>query len=322
MVYYEPIFFHPDYKERIWGGTKLKELFNYDIPSDQTGEAWCISGHANGSSVIKNGPLRGKSLAYAWNNHRELFAHQQGEEFPLLVKLLDSKKSLSVQVHPDDTYARDIEGKNYGKTECWYVVDCEEGAEIVFGHHGKNAEELAQMVQKGEWDTLLRKVKVQPGDFYYVPSGTIHAIGAGIQILETQQSSDITYRVYDYDRTGEDGKKRELHLDKSLEVTTIPHRDPNINRTLAYSNDLIKEKLIEEDYFSVFNWKLQGESQELSPSTYLLLSTIEGHGLITIEDDTYEFKKGDHFIIPSTIKSYKLQGDATLIVSHSNQHQE
>ena len=201
-MYNEPIFLQPEYKERLWGGTKLQELFGYSIPSEQTGEAWCISGHANGPNTIKNGPLQGKTLADAWNEQRELFADESGEEFPLLVKILDSSKDLSVQVHPDDTYARELEGENYGKTECWYVIDCEPGAEIIFGHHATNKQELERMVENGEWDGLLRRIEVQPGDFFYVPSGTIHAIGEGIQILETQQSSDITYRVYDYDRVG------------------------------------------------------------------------------------------------------------------------
>ncbi|MBH0230690.1 mannose-6-phosphate isomerase, class I [Halobacillus yeomjeoni] len=319
-MYKEPIFLKPEFKERIWGGTKLNELFHYDIPSDQTGEAWCISGHANGPNTIQNGPLKGKTLAEAWDNHRELFADEKGEEFPLLVKILDSKSDLSVQVHPNDTYAREVEGQNYGKTECWYVIDCEEGAEIIFGHHASDRQELEEMVEKGEWDSLLRSIEVHPGDFFYVPSGTIHAIGGGIQILETQQSSDITYRVYDYDRVGDDGKKRELHLEKSLEVTNVPHKDPEIDRVQDIEADLRIETLIEQEYFSVFHYDLEGRSVELQPETYLLFSVLEGDGEVKTDGKVHSFEKGDHFIIPSTVDTYELEGNASFIVSRSNKN--
>ncbi|KHE70348.1 mannose-6-phosphate isomerase, class I [Halobacillus sp. BBL2006] len=317
-MYNQPIFLQPEFKERIWGGTKLNELFNYDIPSEQIGEAWCISGHANGSNVILNGPLKGKTLADAWREHRELFAGEAGEEFPLLVKILDSKKDLSVQVHPDDTYARETEKQNYGKTECWYVIDCEEGAEIIFGHHASNKQELERMVENGEWEGLLRRIQVHPGDFFYVPSGTIHAIGEGIQILETQQSSDITYRVYDYDRVGKDGNKRELHLDKSLEVTTVPHEDPVIDREKSYDADLVIETLVEEDYFSVYHWELEGRSGELRPGPYLLVSVLEGEGQTLINNRSFSFEKGDHFILPASVETFTMEGNASIIVSRSN----
>lgn len=317
-MYNEPIFLKPELKERLWGGTKLREIFGYAIPSDQTGEAWCISGHANGPNVIQNGPLQGQTLKEAWEEHRELFANESGDEFPLLVKILDSKKDLSVQVHPDDTYAREVEGENYGKTECWYVIDCEPGAEIIFGHHAKNKQEFERMVEKGEWGSLLRTIPVEPGDFFYVPSGTIHAIGAGIQILETQQSSDITYRVYDYDRVGNDGQKRELHLEKSLEVTNTPHKDPSIQRSHSLEAGLRKETLAEEDYFSVYHWTLDGKSNELNRETYQLLSVLDGQGQVVVGESSYSFEKGDHFIVPATMHSFTLEGQATLIVSHSN----
>ncbi|SFG04375.1 mannose-6-phosphate isomerase, type 1 [Halobacillus alkaliphilus] len=317
-MYKEPIFLKPEFKERLWGGTGLKEIFQYDIPSDQTGEAWCISGHTNGSNTIQNGPLAGHNLAKAWEEHRELFAHEEGEEFPLLVKILDAAKDLSVQVHPDDTYAREVEGKNYGKTECWYVIDSKEGSEIIFGHQASNKKELQDLVENEEWERLLRRVPVQPGDFFFVPSGTIHAIGAGIQILETQQSSDITYRVYDYDRVGNDGEKRELHLDKSLEVITVPHKDPYIDRSDAVQSDLRQETLVEEEYFSVFHWQLEGESGELKPNPYLLISALQGTGEVRINQETYSFSKGDHFIIPATVDTFELKGNASLIVSRSN----
>ncbi|MFG6147887.1 mannose-6-phosphate isomerase, class I [Halobacillus sp. B23F22_1] len=317
-MYQEPIFLSPEFKERIWGGTKLRDLFHYNIPSDETGECWGISGHANGPNRIINGPLAGKTLNQAWDSHRELFADEQGDEFPLLVKILDSKKDLSVQVHPDDTYAREIEGENYGKTECWYVIDCEEESEIIFGHYAKSKDELTAMVRDGQWNQLLRRIPVQPGDFFYVPSGTIHAIGEGIQILETQQSSDITYRVYDYDRVRADGQKRELHLDRSLDVTKVPHKDPEVVRDSYLEAGLRFEKLVEEKYFTVHHWDLDGKSNELYPNKYTLISVLTGEGVVTIDSKDYSFKKGDHFIIPATINNYTVSGRAKMITSRSN----
>ena len=317
-MYNEPIFLKPVFKERIWGGTQLHELFNYDIPSDQTGECWGISAHANGPNEIMNGPLAGKTLTEAWEENREQFGDQAGEELPLLVKILDAKKDLSVQVHPDDTYAQEKENEAYGKTECWYVIDCEEGAEIVFGHHATTREELQAMVENGEWDKLLRKVKVHPGDFFYVPSGTIHAIGAGVQILETQQSSDITYRVYDYDRVGADGNKRELHLNESLEVTTVPHEDPQLNRESSKDKGLKEESLVKADYFGVVLWELHGRSPQFRFEKHILVSVIEGKGMVKVGNQRHAVKKGSHFILPTTMAPFELEGKAKMVVSWSN----
>ena len=154
------------------------------------------------------------SLRDVYLKHPELFGNPKAKEFPLLVKFLDANDNLSVQVHPDDGYARKMENDS-GKTESWYVMQADPGAYIIYGHHAKNREELADMIHKGEWDKLLRKVPVKAGDFFYVPAGTIHALTKGCLVIETQQSSDVTYRLYDYDRVGKDGKKRELHTQKS-----------------------------------------------------------------------------------------------------------
>lgn len=136
--------------------------------------------------------------------------------------MLDAAQDLSVQVHPNDEYANAHENGELGKTECWYIIDCQKDAEIIYGHHAKSKEELKAMIQLEKWDRLLRRVKVKPGDFFYVPSGTVHAIGKGILILETQQNSDTTYRLYDYDRKDAEGNLRELHLEKSIEVIDVP----------------------------------------------------------------------------------------------------
>lgn len=316
-MYKEPLFMQPVFQERIWGGKKLKTEFNYEIPSDTTGEAWIISAHPNGPSEIKNGPLKGKTLIDAWKQHGELFNKQGDEEFPLLVKILDANNDLSVQVHPDDTYAQQVEGQPYGKTECWYVLSAEEGAEIIFGHHASSQKEFEQMANSGEWEQLLRRVKVKAGDFVYVPSGTVHAIGKGIVILETQQSSDITYRVYDYDRTDAQGNTRELHLDQAIEVTTAPHQTVETERVEEKNSGLTSTRLVSETYFTVYHWKLDGSVDQQLTSDFLQVSVVEGSAKIEVGNN-YEstIEKGDHFIIPSSLTHYTLTGNAEFIVSH------
>ncbi|WP_407269410.1 mannose-6-phosphate isomerase, class I [Radiobacillus sp. PE A8.2] len=318
-MYKEPIFLQPVFQERIWGGQKLHTEFGYDIPYTHTGEAWVISAHPNGPSEIKNGPLKGKTLIDAWNEHGELFGRDAAsdEEYPLLVKILDADKDLSVQVHPDDTYAREVEGQPYGKTECWYVVSADEDAEIIFGHHANSREELQKMVDEGKWDSLLRKVNVQAGDFVYVPSGTIHAIGKGIVILETQQSSDITYRVYDYDRTDDNGNTRELHLESSIAVTTVPHQAVDIDEQVTYVDDLIVKRLVKETYFTVYHCELSGQAVQKLDNKFLQVSVLDGSAELKVGEDTYSIEKGDHFILPTTIDSYTLSGNATFIASHT-----
>lgn len=314
----EPIFLQPMFQERIWGGKKLRTEFHYEIPNDLTGEAWVISAHPHGPSMITNGPLEGKSLADAWNEHKELFnkkADEQGE-YPLLVKILDAADDLSVQVHPNDQFAREVEGVPYGKTECWYVLSAEEGAELVLGHYAKTEEELAEMIDQGQWDKLLRRVKVKAGDFVYVPSGTIHAIGKGIVILETQQSSDITYRVYDYDRKDAAGNKRELHLEQSKQVTTVPHQDAEVKQTEKVNGGLVEKKLVEEQYFTVYHWELNGHADCEMDKDFLQVSVVDGKAAITIDGTSFDLEKGTHFILPHGVRQFKLDGKAEFIVSH------
>ncbi|EIT83911.1 mannose-6-phosphate isomerase [Fictibacillus macauensis ZFHKF-1] len=317
-MYGEPLFLQPVFKDRIWGGTKLKDVFGYDIPSHTTGECWGISAHPNGPSTILNGPLQGMTLDQAWQKHRGLFGGQSGEDFPLLIKILDAKTDLSVQVHPDDDYAQRVENEAFGKTECWYIIDCEEGAELVYGHHAKSRDEFQTLVNEGKWNELLRTVKIKPGDFVYVPNGTIHAIGAGTMILETQQSSDVTYRVYDYDRRDEHGNKRELHIKKSIEVAMIPHEDADFAPVKRQAGDLHIKKLIQEAYFTVYHWHINGTSHVMDNPLYMLVSVIDGEGEIETQNGVSSIKKGDHFIIPSTVKKFTLRGNATMIASKSN----
>lgn len=317
-MYKEPIFFEPVFQEKIWGGSALKELYDFEIPNDSTGEAWVISAHENGPSLVKNGTLKGKNLVELWNEYPQLFGENTGtEEFPLLIKILDANDDLSVQVHPNDQYANQHEGEQYGKTECWYILDCADDAEIIFGHMADSEEEFRRKVEEGKWNELLKRVKVKKGDFVYVPSGTIHAIGKGIVILETQQSSDVTYRVYDFDRIDQKGNKRELHIEKAIKVTSYPHGVEEQEIIEETIENLKSTQLIAEQYFTVYHWKLNGKAKTPLNKDYLLMSVIEGIGSIVIEEKEFSLKKGDNFIMPATVVEYELHGTVEIIVSHT-----
>lgn len=316
-MYNEPIFLEPVFQERIWGGKRLHSLFGYEIPTDLTGEAWVISAHENGLSKIINGPLADQTLLEAWNEYPALFGKRQVKgDFPLLVKILDATEDLSVQVHPNDDDAKKMENENYGKTECWYVLDCKEDSEIVYGHEAASKEAFRRKIDKGKWDELLTRVNVKKGDFFYVPSGMIHAIGKGIVILEIQQSSDITYRLYDYDRLDDEGNYRELHIESAIKVTNFPDITQTEQIIEKKIEDLTMRQLIKGQYFTVYHWQLNGEVNTPLIANYLLVSIIDGSGAMIISDYEFQIKKGDHFIIPATIKEYELNGHLEVVIAH------
>ena len=311
----EPLFLQSVMHEKIWGGTKLRYEFGYEIPSDKVGEYWAISAHPNGVSTVKNGRFAGQKLDTLYAEHRELFGDRSEPVFPLLTKILDANDWLSVQVHPDDVYGLKHEGE-LGKTECWYIIAADEGAEIIYGHNAKSKEELREQIESKNWDQLLTKVKVKAGDFFYVPSGTMHAIGSGILILETQQSSDTTYRVYDFDRKDDAGNLRELHLEKSIDVLNIG--EPANSRPVNLQVDnLSSTLLVANDFFAVYKWELTGQADFTKTADYTLNSVLNGQGQLTVDGQVYPIHKGDHFILPSDVASWKLEGhDLEMIVSH------
>lgn len=311
------IFLAPAFQERIWGGAKLKSMYGYDIPNDHTGEAWVISAHEHGPSTIMNGPLKGKTLRTAWADYPVIFGRDSAmREFPLLIKIIDANERLSVQVHPGDAYAHEVEHEPYGKTECWYVLACEDNSEIIYGHQAQSREEFKRYLATGEWDELLTRVNVKQGDFFYVPSGTIHAIGSGIVILEIQQSSDITYRLYDYDRIDAEGNTRELHIESALNVINYPHISNLLAKVEEKIGDLKRVQLVKDRYFTVDHWVVHGEVTRTMAADYQLVSVIQGKGKVTVQEQTYSLQKGDHFILPATIKNYTLSGALELIVAY------
>ena len=304
---------NPVFQERIWGGTKLRDGFGYNIPSETTGECWAISALKNGDCEIGNGEYKGKSLSWLYKNHRGIFGNITNEEFPLLVKLIDAADNLSIQVHPDDKYANEIEGQQFGKTEAWYIVECGEDTLLEIGHKASSREELREMIDKGEWDNLLNYINIKKGDFFHIPSGTVHAICKNTLIYEIQQSCDLTYRLYDYARVdNKTGEQRELHTEKSIDVITVPQIT---NKASVPVREKIegyeKTTYIENEYFKTFKYDIDGEVEITNEFPFILCTVLEGKGVVGEE----EVKKGDNFIIPANYKKVTISGKLSVIMS-------
>lgn len=305
ILWVEPVF-----KEMIWGGNQLKEKYGYAIPSDQTGECWAPSAHPNGDNTIKEGEFKGQTLSKVFDEHRELFGNIKDKQFPLLVKIIDACNDLSVQVHPNDEYAG-LHENSLGKTECWYVLDCKEDTKMVMGHHAKTKEELVKAIENDDYDHLLNKFDIKKGDFFYIPSGTIHAICKGSLIYEAQQSSDITYRVYDYHRKDKDGNERELHLKQAIDCLSFDKDiDKNDVHPVVKVHENMKETIfISNDSFTVSQLLVIGKCQ-YKCDNYQLATVVKGSGKV----DEYDVKVGDNFLIP-TNTSIELDGQMMIMMT-------
>lgn len=291
----------PTCKDYIWGGQRLKTDFGIQSDLNPLSEAWVLSCHPDGPSVLADGPDKGMTLR-AWLDKagKEALgtACEAFEDFPMLIKLIDAKKDLSIQVHPSDAYALEHEGQ-YGKTEMWVVLDAEPGASLYYGFDREvSLEEFSSRVSDGTLTEVLRKVPVKPGDVFFIPSGTLHAIGAGLVIAEIQQNSNVTYRVFDYGRLGADGKPRALHVEKALAVT---------DRRPAPALDF-GEHLGDCRYFTTDGH--QGDFRGVCDGTsfHALLFT-GGQGSLTCGGETREVKKGQCWFLPAGSGEYQVTGD-------------
>lgn len=308
----EILFLEGKFSEKIWGGSRLKTEYDLEIPSEKTGEYWAISAMDGASSIIKNGKYQGSSLKDLYKNQPELFADPKDDEFPLLVKIIDAKDDLSIQVHPDDHMASRLE-KSKGKTECWYILN-KNPSSIIFGLNVDNKEEAIKLINERKWNELLREVPSQKGDFFFVRAGRVHAIKKGSLILEIQQASDITYRLYDYDRKDADGNLRDLHLEKSKEAIKIYKDEDQIKSLKKEGYDL--KILTENEFFEVREIKIKDEAKFERTKDYLLEAVVDGRGQIEIGLKTYPLKKGDFFIITNKAKNYIIKGDLTMVESN------
>ncbi|MGN0168613.1 MAG: mannose-6-phosphate isomerase, class I [Acetatifactor sp.] len=307
----EILFLKPVLKECVWGGQRLVTEFPYQAEGEHIGECWAISAHPHGDCVIAEGAYRGMTLSQLYGEHRELFGGICAEQFPLLVKIIDARENLSIQVHPDDAYVKTHENCPFGKTECWYVMDCPENASLIIGHHARTRDELKEMIAAGRYEELIREVPVKKGDFLQIVPGTVHAIKGGFLILETQQNSDITYRVYDYDRLV-DGKPRQLHVQQSIDVINVP--DEADKKALSHAGKLPENQLkllVECDYYRVWKLNLKGEFALRQKYPFLIASVLEGSGSV----DGRKVEKGTHFLLPAGYGTAELSGEMELILS-------
>lgn len=307
-------------KDYLWGGTRLRDEYGKKIDLTPLAETWECSVHPDGPSVIANGEFKGKTLAEVLKRHPEYLGSKvKNGELPVLVKFIDAKQDLSVQVHPDDEYAQEHEGDN-GKTEMWYVIDAEEGASLIYGFKHKVTEEiLRHALETGTLDKHLQKVEVHKGDTYFVPAGTIHGIGRGILIAEIQESSNVTYRVYDYDRVDKNGKKRELNFDKAVQVM-----DMNVAPDVKQNPRLIKhypgcsrELLCRCKYFETERIQVsKGFSFTVRDESFQVLMCLDGYGQVETmdaEQKPMRFSKGETMFLPAGIGRCLVIGDATVL---------
>lgn len=305
-------------KDYLWGGTRLKTEYGFKTDKEKAAEAWVLSCHKDGESIVLNGEMKGKKLSEVlniWGNDALGVNAARFPYFPLLIKLIDAKDKLSVQVHPDDKYVLKNEGE-FGKTEAWYVVDCNEGASLIYGFKKEiPKEEFRRRIEDNTLLEVCNIVPVKKGDLFFIPSGTLHAIGEGILIAEVQQNSNTTYRVSDYGRLGADGKPRELHIEKAVDVTeTIPP-------TSEYGavGEIIKENFGERrrlascEFFDMETLSLNGETEIFGEDSFVSLVVLSGEGKLFGEEEI-PFKKGDSFFIPAKEKVL-IEGKAEILVS-------
>lgn len=297
------IFLKPYISETIWGGTKLKE-YGYDCPYKTNGEAWIISAIENKSSIIcDNEKWNGTNLLDFYNQNKSFFNNYE-KPYPLLTKIIDANDDLSVQVHPDDNYAKQKHNK-YGKAECWYVLDCEDKGTLVYGHNAKNLDQLKTMIEQNEWDKLLIQKPIHKGDVVYVPPGTVHAIKKNTLIFEVQQSSDITYRLYDYNRKDVKGQTRELHLQDSMNVIYYPQDN-------LKSVDSNSKYLVNNQYFTLLKISNSSKTKYFYPEAQWVQATvINGKGTI----NNKAIQKGSSFLVAHNTE-FELDGNLEILISY------
>ncbi|MDO5336270.1 MAG: class I mannose-6-phosphate isomerase [Eubacteriales bacterium] len=321
----KPFLLKPAGKNYLWGGNRLNDDFSKGIDLSPLAETWECSTHPDGSSIIASGEMEGKTLSQVLRDYPQLLGtHPRTKgELPILIKLIDARSDLSVQVHPDDDYARKYENGQLGKTEMWYVLDASHDAQLVYGlQRDVDREVLRRSIEKGTIEKYLQKVPIKKDDLFYIEAGTIHAIGAGALIAEIQESSNLTYRLYDYNRTDKNGNKRELHVEKALEVAKLKKceqpRQPL--RVLRYQKGCARELLCRCKYFEVYRMLVNTERcRELvcyraDSSSFRVLLCVRGCGTIIMKTgDMLNFFKGDCLFVPADSMELRIHGKAQFL---------
>ena len=314
-----PLLLKPPVKDYLWGGTKLKTEYGLETEKQIAAEGWMLSCHKDGSNVVLNGKYKGRTLPEVleiWGDEALGKNASRFEYFPILIKLIDAKDKLSVQVHPNDEYALKNESE-YGKTEMWYVVDCDEGAELIYGFNREvSKEEFEQRIKDNTLPEICNYVPVKKGDVFFISAGTLHAIGEGILIAEVQQNSNTTYRVSDYGRLGADGKPRELHIDKALDVTErkvadIPYGDVGKEDNTSFGS---VRDLAECEFFTSKIISLNSETEIFCKESFISIIILEGAIILKYDGCEFSATKGSSIFIPASFKT-TIEGKAEILYS-------
>ncbi|MEN8248612.1 MAG: type I phosphomannose isomerase catalytic subunit [Bacteroidota bacterium] len=306
-----PLKFKPILKSTLWGGTRLGEVLNKPIGNDENvGESWEVSGVDGNISVVAEGELKGESLVDLINTYEgEFLGHKVfkkfGNQFPLLVKFIDANQDLSIQVHPNDELAKKRHN-SFGKTEMWYVVDSEKGATLISGFNKQtNKEEYLEYFNSGKLLEILNRVEVDNDDVFYLPSGRVHTIGKGLLIAEIQQTSDITYRIYDFDRVDKDGNSRELHVEQALDAIDFNYYD---DIKTPYDR-IAKESILADCNYFITNRLVIKEPvfrNYQANDSFAILMVLEGSGKLWSNDIQYDFNLGDTYLIPASFDGVEI----------------
>lgn len=319
----KPLLLRPTGKDYLWGGRRLNDEFEKNIDMAPLAETWECSTHPDGPCYVVGGVFDGRTLADVLKENKSYLGsrHDTNGELPILIKFIDAKSDLSVQVHPDDEYAREHENGQLGKTEMWYVLDASKDAKLVYGlKHNSTEKTLRKAIENGTLMKHLQQVPIKKDDLFFIEAGTIHAIGAGALIAEIQENSNLTYRLFDYDRVDKNGKKRELHIDKGLAVSNFKSsREPKQPMTvLKYNQGVASELLCRCKYFEVYRMLVNTERRQTvyyraDEVAFRVLLCVNGCGTITFGDESINFYKGDCIFVPADSVEIKIHGKAQFL---------
>ena len=318
-----PMVLTPFVSETVCGGRRLIDEYSVVTDKRNAAEAWVMSAHKNGSSTVANGEFAGETLREVYLAHPEIGGKNCAgfSDFPVLIKFIDAAADLSVQVHPTDAYAQEHENGQLGKTEMWYVLDAGRDAKLVYGlKQNCTKAEMRRAIADGTVMKYLQKVPIHKDDLFFIQAGTVHAIGAGALVAEIQENSNLTYRLYDYDRVGKDGKKRELHIDKALDVANLKSsaepRQPL--RVLKYRQGVASELLTRCKYFEVYRMIVNTERRQkvhyrADGIAFRVLLCVNGCGTISYDGGSITFYKGDCIFVPADSETLSIHGQAQFL---------
>lgn len=314
-----PIKLKPVFKEIVWGGNRLKNDYGFESDLNNIAEAWMLCARDDGDNIIENGECAGTSFKEFIKNNKALLGTKGSSysDFPLLIKFIDAKSDLSVQVHPDDEYAK-IHENSYGKTEAWYILDCDEGAELIYGFNKEiSTDEFKKSIEDNTFLQYVNKVKVKKGDVFFISAGTLHAIGGGILLAEVQQNCNTTYRVYDYNRKV-NGKPRELHVEKALDVTNTvpPTRNGEPDSAPVTVGDATLQDLCSCEFFKMQSVDVDGSyTFDVNKESFVSLLVISGFGTIRVGETDLQLKSGDSIFIPAGSEKVIVDGNIKVLLS-------